>query len=56
MSLSGVALHSTIKPEIGTLVTVGQTAGRVVRQFDNGIALEFTRLLPEAHFDEDIQL
>ena len=56
VSLSGVALNATIKPDIGAVVTIGETAGRVVRHFDNGIAIEFTRLLPEAHFDEDIKL
>ncbi len=56
ISLSGVAVMVDIKPEMGTLVTVGKTVGRVVRIFDGGIALEFTRLLNEALFDEDIQL
>ncbi len=56
VSLSGVALQVNYKPDIGALVTIGSTLGRVVRQFDGGLAIEFTRLLPEAHFDEDIQL
>lgn len=56
VSLSGAAMHVTIRPKMGALVTVGETVGRVVRHFDGGIALEFTRLLPEAHFDEDIKL
>lgn len=56
ISLSGVALHANFKPEIGALATVGSTVGRIVRHFEGGIAIEFARLLPEAHFDEDIQL
>ncbi|MGE3245133.1 MAG: PilZ domain-containing protein [Beijerinckiaceae bacterium] len=56
VSLSGTALMVNIQPELGTLVTIGETVGRVVRHFKGGVAIEFTRLLPEAHFDEDIRL
>ena len=56
ISLSGVALQVAIQPALGTIVAIGHTAGRVVRHLPDGIALEFTRLLNEAHFDEDIRL
>lgn len=56
VSLSGTALMANIKLDLGALVTVGNTVGRVVRIFDGGIALEFTRMLNEAFFDEDIVL
>jgi len=44
ISQSGVALATDQRPEIGALVTVGKTPGRVVRHLDNGFAVEFTRL------------
>jgi hypothetical protein len=44
LSASGAALKTDQRPEIGALVTVGKTAGRVVRHLEEGIAVEFTRL------------
>lgn len=52
LSASGAALKTDQRPEIGTLVTVGKTAGRVVRHLEEGIAVEFTRL-QHADFVED---
>jgi hypothetical protein len=43
VSLSGAAVAVEARPPIGSMVTVGRTAARVVRHLDNGIALEFTR-------------
>ena len=44
ISNSGAALRTKERPEIGTLVTVGKVAGRVVRHLEEGFAIEFTRL------------
>jgi len=44
ISQSGVAVATDQRPEIGALVTVGKTAGRVVRHLEEGIAIEFIRL------------
>jgi hypothetical protein len=52
LSASGAALKTDQRPEIGALVTVGKTAGRVVRHLEEGIAIEFTRL-QHADFVED---
>ncbi len=41
LSLSGVSLKTEARPPLGEVVLIGQTAGRVVRHHDNGIALEF---------------
>jgi hypothetical protein len=41
LSLSGVSLKTDIRPPMGEVVLIGQTAGRVVRHHDNGIAIEF---------------
>lgn len=56
VSLSGTAVQTNAEPKMGDIVTVGETPCRVVRVFDGGVAMEFTRMLNEAHFDEDIQL
>ena len=58
ISRSGVALAlgANVTPPVGTPVTVGVTKGRVVRQFANGVAVEFSRVIPESEFSEDIVL
>jgi len=56
ISLSGAALNTDSQPAIGTIVTVGRTKGRVVRQFAGGIAIEFMRLMPVESFDENTRL
>jgi hypothetical protein len=43
VSLSGAAVAVEARPPIGSMVTVGRTAARVVRHIDNGLAVEFTR-------------
>jgi len=44
VSLSGAAISTTHRPEIGSQVTIGNIPGRVVRHIEDGIAIEFTRL------------
>ena len=58
VSQSGVAvsLASPVSPPVGTPVTIGTTKGRVVRLFNNGLAVEFVRIIPETEFDEDVSL
>jgi hypothetical protein len=46
LSLSGAALEIDVRPAFGTLVVLGTMRGRVVRHFDDGIALEFVRIQP----------
>ncbi|MGB7287412.1 MAG: PilZ domain-containing protein [Salaquimonas sp.] len=41
LSLSGAALALSVKPAIGTVLWLGNMRGRVVRQFDEGVAIEF---------------
>lgn len=41
ISLSGVAVEMHVRPTIGTPVTIGRMNARVVRHFQNGVALEF---------------
>ena len=44
MSLSGAAIGSEHRPEIGIVVTLGKTPARIVRHIENGFAVEFTRM------------
>lgn len=43
VSLSGAAVRVAARPPINSLVTLGRTPAKVVRHFEDGIALEFTR-------------
>ena len=43
LSESGAAIGTDQRPELGSLVTIGQTTGRVVRHLEDGFAIEFTR-------------
>ncbi len=58
VSKSGVALTlaAPVAPPVGTPVTVGVTKGRVVRLFAHGLAVEFTRIIPENEFSPEIVL
>jgi hypothetical protein len=58
VSQSGVALAlaSPVAPQVGTPVTVGTTKGRVVRPLPQGVAVEFTRVLPSHEFSDEIAL
>ena len=57
LSLSGAAVEIDVKPALGLAVTLGSMRGRVVRHFDDGIAIEFAALQREEtladHFSGD---
>ncbi len=44
VSLGGAAVSVDPKPEVGELVTLGLTPGRVVRHKDHGISIEFLEI------------
>ena len=46
LSQSGaaIAIAASLRPDVGSMVTLGKTPGRVVRHIDDGFAVEFTRL------------
>ena len=56
ISISGAAIACDAKPPIGTQVVVGQTPGQVVRIFQAGIAVEFTRPIPAGAFDASVEI
>lgn len=47
VSLSGAALQTTARPRLGTAVRVGRVGGRVVRHFEDGVAIEFMRSMSD---------
>lgn len=42
ISLSGAAIELDVRPAMGTPITLGRMRARVVRHFQNGVAVEFT--------------
>ena len=47
LSLSGAAVEVDVLPPLGTAVTLGTMRGRVVRHFEDGVAIEFSTLQRE---------
>ena len=47
VSLSGAAVSLSVRPAIGAPATVGKMKGRVVRHFEEGIAIEFAVTLQD---------
>jgi hypothetical protein len=54
MSLSGAAIASTTKPDVGALITVGKVPSRVVRHVEDGFAVEFTRMQHPDFLEENV--
>lgn len=54
LSLSGAALGAPIRPAIGSPITIGRLRGRVVRHFEEGIAVEFASLQTVTSIEENI--
>jgi hypothetical protein len=52
LSISGAALSTDASLPVGTPVMLGKTPAIVVRSFPEGVAIEFSRLLPPEQFDE----
>ncbi len=46
LSMSGAALELDARPELGSQVVLGSMRARVVRHFDDGIAIEFATIQP----------
>jgi hypothetical protein len=44
LSLSGAAVEMEYRPAMGTAVRLGNTRGRIIRHFLEGVAIEFTTL------------
>lgn len=55
MSLSGAALATPLRPPTGTPIRLGRLGARVVRHFDDGIGIEFMRLMSDAAIEQTIE-
>jgi len=55
MSLSGAAVATSLRPELGSSVRLGRIGARVVRHFEDGIGIEFMRLMSDAAIEETIE-
>ena len=55
ISLSGAAIKCEVMPSLGTYVLLGKMRGRVVRYLENGIALEFVKLLDRTQLTENVR-
>ena len=42
-------------PSLGTYIMLGKMRGRVVRYLDNGIAIEFVKLLDRSQLSEHVR-
>jgi hypothetical protein len=56
ISQSGCAIATELRPRMGMGCTIGRTAGKIVRHFDSGVAIEFMKPIPDGLFDENIIL
>jgi hypothetical protein len=54
VSQSGAGIATRERPPIGTLVALGKVQGRVVRHLEDGLAIEFTRLLHGDFLEENV--
>jgi hypothetical protein len=54
LSLSGVALALEVRPPIGSPLMVGKLRARVVRHFDEGIAVEFATQQTAASIEQNL--
>lgn len=52
LSVSGAAVEIDVRPAFGTMVVLGNMRGRVVRHFQEGIAMEFTTIQPNEIIDQ----
>jgi len=55
MSLSGAGLATNLRPPLGTRVHLGKLGARVVRHFEDGIAIEFMRIMSDAAIEKTIR-
>lgn len=55
ISLSGAGVKVDVMPSLGTYILLGKMRGRVVRYLDNGIAIEFVKLLDRNQLTEHVR-
>ncbi len=55
LSLSGAAIEMNVRPAIGSLLWLGKLRGRVIRHFEDGVAIEFAILQTEDTLKEFVE-
>jgi hypothetical protein len=55
MSLSGAGIATKLRPPLGSPIRLGRLGARVVRHFDEGIGIEFIRVMSEASIEKTIE-
>jgi hypothetical protein len=55
MSLSGAAIATNLRPPIGSPVRLGRLGARIVRHFDDGIGIEFMRVMSDTAIEQAIE-
>ena len=55
MSLSGAALATPMRPPLGSPIRLGRIGARVVRHFEDGIGIEFMRLMSDTAIEQTIE-
>lgn len=55
MSLSGAALSTSLRPPLGSPIRLGRLGARIVRHFDDGIGIEFMRLMSDTAIEQTIE-
>ena len=55
ISLSGAAVKVDVMPSLGSYLLLGKMRGRVVRYLDQGVAIEFIRMLDRGQLTETIR-
>jgi hypothetical protein len=55
MSLSGAAIATALRPAVGSTVRLGRLGARVVRHFEDGIGIEFMRIMSDAAIEQTIE-
>ncbi|MCA3565681.1 MAG: PilZ domain-containing protein [Methylocystis sp.] len=56
VSTSGAGVATDLKFTLGQRIAVGKLPGKVVRIFDGGIAVEFSRILTQSEIDSDVSV
>ena len=55
MSLSGAGISTKLRPPLGSPIKLGRLGARVVRHFDEGIGIEFMRVMSEESIEKTLE-
>lgn len=54
ISISGCAIKTEVMPSLGTYLMVGKMKGRVVRYLENGVGIEFVKMLDRQQLNTQV--